>query len=542
MKKIFTTGLPVLFYLAVNAQAPFPKTMPFGKIDKADLEMTSCDFEKDANAEVLFEKGSVTFDPSFTLFYERHMRIKIFNDNGKDQANIKIQYYGGDRSESISGLQAETINLNNGSVEITKVDKKQIYTKQLDKARTEIDFAFPNVKPGSVIEFKYTLSAESVYDFPDWYFQGDIPTRYSELNTDIPNILHYKNLIMVNMPFAVNTPSVKALANVPSVREEPFMSSKKDVSQRILYELSGVDGVYQNFSATWKELGQKEVAFDDFGGQFKRKLSGEDVIIAKAKSLHTQDEKIAYVFNQVKNTMKWNERDERYTNDGTSLAWDKKIGNSTEINLIVNHLLQKVGVTSYPMLVSTRENGKVNPGYPSRYQFNKTVAFVPVDSANYFVLDATGKYNLYNEVPEDLLNGFGFFIDKENEKYDLFFLKNDRPARQVVAINAEIKPDGKMHGTAQINGFSYNRVNTLEKYKADGEKKYIDYLRDGDNNLKIASLKIDNMEVDSLPLTQNIDFTMDMAAADENYIYVKPNLFTGLGKNPFLNIPFTVIA
>ena len=91
-----------------------------------------------------------------------------------------------------------------------------------------------------------------------------------------------------------------------------------------------------------------------------------------------------------------------------------------------------------------------------------------------------------------------------------------------------------MHGTAQINGFSYNRVNTLEKYKADGEKKYIDYLRDGDNNLKIASLKIDNMEVDSLPLTQNIDFTMDMAAADENYIYVKPNLFTGLGKNPFL--------
>jgi len=41
--------------------------------------------------------------------------------------------------------------------------------------------------------------------------------------------------------------------------------------------------------------------------------------------------------------------------------------------------------------------------------------------------------------------------------------------------------------------------------------------------------------VDSLPLTQNIAFNLDLAGSDENYIYLNPNLFTPLKTNPFLS-------
>jgi hypothetical protein len=92
-----------------------------------------------------------------------------------------------------------------------------------------------------------------------------------------------------------------------------------------------------------------------------------------------------------------------------------------------------------------------------------------------------------------------------------------------------------MDGTAQISSNSYNRINEVTRYKTDGETKYIDYLRDDDNNLKIASLKFDNMDVDSLPLMQNIKFNLDLAGSDDNYIYFNSNLFTALHKNPFLN-------
>ena len=84
--------LPMLFLgafcLSVKAQTPdatIPTTQPFGKIDNADLELKTCDFEKDANAEVLFNSGSVYYDSYLNLVGEYHKRIKIFNVTRKMQ-------------------------------------------------------------------------------------------------------------------------------------------------------------------------------------------------------------------------------------------------------------------------------------------------------------------------------------------------------------------------------------------------------------------------------------------------------------------------
>ncbi len=88
MKRLF----PLLILLVLTGYVS-AQTMPFGKIDTADLKMTSCDFEKDANAMVLFDQAVVTYKFS-TVIMERHKRIKIFNDKGKDEANIRIEYLG----------------------------------------------------------------------------------------------------------------------------------------------------------------------------------------------------------------------------------------------------------------------------------------------------------------------------------------------------------------------------------------------------------------------------------------------------------------
>lgn len=540
MNKIFTILFLTTLAVSVNAQTNLsnsPTTQPFGKINKEDLEMKSCDFEKDANAEVLFDLGSVYFSPAYELVFERHVRIKIFNEKAKGAANVRLQYFDGNGVERIQSIEAETINLDNGNIEFTKVDKKLIYNSKIDRIRKEIVFSFPNVKSGSVLEYKYILVSKNVINFPTWYFQSKLPTRYSELKTDIPDILHYKTLEMVNMPYVKYAADVKALANIPSLHDEPFMTSSKDNSERILYQLKFISkgSFYRSISDTWEKIGKNLCDDDNFGGQFRRKLTGEADIINRAKNLSSDNDKIAFIFNEVKNKMKWNLDDFQFVNDGTSEAWDKKTGNSTEINLVLYHLLKKAGIEVYPMLVSTRKNGKINPVYPNNYQFNRTVAYIPIDTANFYILDATNKYNLYNEIPANLLNGFGFCIDNDNQKFKQIFLERNTPANEVNLINAEIKPDGKLNGTAELASFSYNRINALEKYKTDGEQKYIDYLRGGDNNLKISGVKFENMEVDSLPLVQNIDFSLDLTGSDDKYIYFNPNLFTGLQLNPFLS-------
>lgn len=531
--------IPVI--AGAQQKAAIPSAQAFGKVDKADLEMTKCDFEPDANAEILFDKGEVYFDTQYNIVFERHKRIKIFNDNGKDEANIRIQYYSGSHMEYVTGLQAQTINLENGAIVPVKVDKKQIFTETVDKNHSALVFSFPNVKPGSIIEFKYRLTAVDITDFPDWYFQSGLPTRYSELNTNVPDVLTYKTLPNLHYQFVVDKTSgsnthTQALANIPSVKDEPYMGTRNDNCERILFQLLSIRGTYtRSFSDTWTKVGENAMKWESFGEQLNRRLNGEDAIIAKAKTFKTDDEKIAYIFNEVKNTMKWDETYDNTTNDGTVKAWEKKSGNSAEVNLILYHLLQKAGLKVYPMMVSTRENGRINPGYPSSYQFNSTVAYIPVDSAKYYVLDATSKYNIHNQVPYNVLNSFGFLINKADAVYEMVFLQNAAPARQVILINAEIKPDGKMAGDADISSFAYNRINALRNYKTKGEKKYIENLRDNNNNLKISSLKFEDMDVDTVPLRQSINFNLDLTGSDDNYIYFNSNLFTDLNKNPFLS-------
>ena len=71
------------FATAAKAQAPaIPTAQAFGKVDKADLEMKACDFEKDANAEVLFDKGEVYFDTQYQIIFERH-QIAVPSDDIK---------------------------------------------------------------------------------------------------------------------------------------------------------------------------------------------------------------------------------------------------------------------------------------------------------------------------------------------------------------------------------------------------------------------------------------------------------------------------
>jgi Domain of Unknown Function with PDB structure (DUF3857) len=514
----------------------------YGRIDTSDLKMKSCNFEKDANAMVLFDRAEMACGlPQIVMIRQR--RIKIFNDNGKKEANIRIEYNNRFGAEAIIGLEAETINLNNGKIEYTKLDPKLIYAEHTDKNKDVILFTMPNVKAGSVIEYRYIWERGSSRNVPDWAFQCDMPTRYSQLNIFINPLIVFTALYRKDQPFVRDTISMSgyghvwAMANVPSVKDEHYMRSAADALQSVSLVISSVKygGQTNNISGTWAEVG-KEIANDkDFYQPFDQSLHDEDDLVKKAKALKTDDEKIAFLFNQVKTLMKWNEEKNWFSKDGIKSAWKKKSGNWGEINMILNRLLKLAGIKSYPMLVSTRDNGRLLSNFVSIFQINKLVTYVPVDSTKYYVLDATDKYAIYNEIPFDLLNSNGLSLNKEKEKYDLVFMKKDLPVKQVVLINAEIKPDGNMSGTAQINSFSYNKSNTLELYKTLDEKKYKNFLTDNDNNLKIASLKFENADIDSLPLTQNINFSLGLPGTDDKYIYFNPNLFTSLHSNPFIS-------
>ena len=491
--------------------------------------MTSCPFEKDANAEILFDKGVMRFESGLSM--ERHIRIKIFTYSGKKNAEIRFMYHPEFLAgKAIGNLEAETINLEDNKIVITPLDQAQIYTEKLNKNFSALVFTFPNVKPGSIIEYKFNC-----YPQKDWFFQSNLPTRYSELEVGTRNLSGLNTLrfmTYVRQPFAEDTRDKKqekqilALANIHSLPDEPYMTARKNNLQRIEFLGAG-------FLSMWGSISNDLAQYKGFGGKLDEVLSGEDEIIKKSDAKKNDDERIAFIFDTVKKVMTWDHKTFFITAHDIKSAWDKKTGNSAEINLIVYHFLSAVGFDVRPMVVCTRDYGRIDPLKPDPYALNNTVAYVRIDSSKFYVLDASNKFNLYNTIPYSILDTYGLAIKLINRSYNMVMLRDTSPVFQSVFLNAEIKPNGKMTGTAEITGDSYNKIGALSKYHLAGKDKYLDTLKKNDNNIKISSFEMLNADDDAQPLTQKIGFDMDLANSDDNYIYFNTNIFTSVEDNPF---------
>jgi len=193
--KTICISLLLLFatVLDVAAQKALPKN---GEIDKADLQITDCEFDKGAEAFKLIDVGSVEFSDErrgYITKYTRRVRIKILKEKGMSYANLVIPFIAYDEYEKIEDLVAYTYNLNNdGNIITTKVSKESIYKKKINSSFSEMIIAFPEVKTGSVIEYSYSMFRGLSLSINNWDFQSSIPVRFSEYSVRIPSFLHFK--------------------------------------------------------------------------------------------------------------------------------------------------------------------------------------------------------------------------------------------------------------------------------------------------------------------------------------------------------------
>jgi hypothetical protein len=98
--------------------------MKMGKIDKADLELTACPFDPEAEAMVLGEFGQLRLTHvtriGWRYAYDYHLRIKVVTKEGLAQADQTVTLYEGDfgNREVFRSLKGYTYNLIDGKVEL----------------------------------------------------------------------------------------------------------------------------------------------------------------------------------------------------------------------------------------------------------------------------------------------------------------------------------------------------------------------------------------------------------------------------------------
>ena len=400
-----------------------PKTK-WGDVSTAEIDFKQVSFEKDASAVILYESGKASISGAFQIHV--YKRIKILDERGMEYANQEISYYTYKGMENITGLKAQTINIENSQPVISQVDKKSIFNVKKNEYYNTLRFTFPNVKVGSILEFEYTLTDNNLGFLDAWRFQHEIPTLYSKFEIKNEMQLDYTSIMIGEkiVQFAQNKKEISdwSLTQIPSFNSLKFLYNPEDLAERIAFQLRGYmksDGFdnssssYQDVLTNWKEL-SKELE-NDYAGY--KNLSFTKDIAASIPDGKTEKESLQNVYNYFKQNYSWNNFYGISPRQSNRDVEKNRTGNSTELNLMLNSLLINKGFKTDLILISSRENGKLITSYPYLGQFNYLINLISLNDGSSYVIDASNLDYDLGFAPLRDYNHFGLILDSKSERF-----------------------------------------------------------------------------------------------------------------------------
>ena len=566
LKKIFCFA--VLFsFISINAQE-----LELGKVSFNELKEISHPKDSSAVAAILYNKGKTFFKYTdadrFTIVTEVETRVKIYKKEGYDWATKAVEYYiGSSPSEQVSFSKAVTYNLVEGKIEKTKLKSEGEFKEKKNKFWGVAKMTMPNVKEGSVIEYKYTIESPFISTFPEWKFQEKIPVNYSEYTTDVPEYYHYNSFFKgFLMPIVtkssqgrsiltsskkrngIHTVSttfsndkieyqsyvVKYVINdIAAVKDEAFVNNIDNYSSSVMHELASENfpnTLPKLYAADWESIVKSIYENENFGGELNKKNYFEEDLNVISAGLTDRNQKMTAIFQFVKERMNWNKYTGYYCNDGVKTAYKQKTGNIAEINLILTSMLQSAGFKARPVLVSTRSNGVAF--FPNKSAYNYVIVAVE-EGNNVILLDASDKYSLPNQIPFRALNWFGRLI-RENGSSETVDLMYKTISKENISLTYKIDEVGVVTGKIFKQYSDYNAQIFRSNYVGLNEQQYLEKLENRSNQIEISEYQRNNEHEIYQPVQENFSFKGNNfcdVVADK--IFISPMLFLSPKQNPF---------
>lgn len=563
--------------LAFSASAQ-TDPIKFGKIDSKDFEAQNFAADSGAEAVMLCDYGRSTIDfqdGHFRVVFDRTTRIKVLKKSGYDWANVHIPLYKNNtKSEKVTSLKGMTYNLVNGEIVREKLESTGIFSEQIDANHSVRKFTLPNVKEGSVIEYSYSVSSDFVSDFQDWQFQHTIPTRWSEYRANIPEYFDYKMLMQGYEPLAVSnheevtgqlnvrwssqivagmngyrqsggsevlTPRVTnhqwAMKNLPAFREEPYMTTMQDYLARLDFELMGTkfpNEPYQDLLGSWQKITTVLLESDDFGGQLRRAGFLKAEVAAIVAKYPEPAERVNAIVDLAKRSIVYNGNDRLTSLEGIRKAYDQHRGSSADVNLLLIALLKEAKFSATPLILSTRDHGRVDVNTPLPNRFNYVLAHVVLPNKQEILLDATDALAASDLLPERCLNTQGRLLTENSDEGR--WLTITSPQRYTHFQTAQLVLDerGGMSGKVHHEYTGYRGLEARTKLHEEGEKKYVEhaFLKSNDS-WEISKFTFQHKDVPSKPLAIDVEVKAVGNEAPASTIYLTPMRYFGEEHNPF---------
>ncbi|WP_027136813.1 DUF3857 domain-containing protein [Gaetbulibacter saemankumensis] len=552
MRKICSLLILLSHSLFIYSQQD--QNTPKYRVSLSDLRMTSHAKDSTANALVLYESGNSFVDPTtYRLHSQEKHKIKIFNKEGFDHANISIYLYQSDNNsfERVTDITATTYTLEGDQVITTKLDKNDIHDIEYDEHHDLVKFTLPNVKAGSVITYSYTTVSPFMFKYRGWEFQGDIPKLYSEYNASIPANWDYHIKLVGSEKLTINESEVKkgcltggnggkadcsvskyAMKDIPAFIEEDYMTSKSNYLARIDYELKtfkGFNGVHNDYSKTWETVDDELKSDKNIGRQLQKSVDTDDLLSPDIMNMTDPLARASAIYDYVQEHYIWNGEYRIFKEVSVKDLIKERTGNVSEINILLHNLLEAASINVKPVLLSTRKNGFATKIYPVISDFNYLIVQAEIDG-NTYLLDATDKYLHFGQLPFKCLNHYGRLLDFKNGS-SWIDIKDKNVSSIVYSVSLELKEDNAMAGHIKTRKTGYYALNTKKDYLSN-KSNYFTKLQNNYEDMEVFDFEVTDDDINASQFSEsyNLEYLTD---AIENAIYFNPFLIKFFSENPF---------
>jgi len=565
--------VPIIFVMMCVHSLHAQKSK-FGKVTVEELSESAHHLEPEAKAAILYQEGKHKLEynkskEQFVLITEVYKKIKIYDASDDSYSNVNLSLYKTNKSEEkAQSIKAVTYNLEGSKINESKLNKKSVFKEKVSKNYNKTKFALPNVKDGSIVEYKYKIISPFIFQVDKWYFQHHIPCNETFYEIEYPEHYRYKPTSSGWLPLNIEnssqqrnitfsfTKDVSTNPNVvqnkwftekvdykgviktikqydtPSIKEESYITSLNAYRSAISYELEAISWpgqTFKQYTQTWNQIATVLDESKGFGKPLRQNFKEMKPLIEQAKG-KSNVEALAEVYNHIRSTYNYNGNIGIDTDEGIKNLIKTGEGNAAEINLLLVNTLNKAGVEAYPIITKTRNSGPLNTSYPILSDLNYVFAAAIIDDKTYY-LDATDKSILPGELPLRAINMQGVLIN--GVKGIELNISNPNKSATTKMIEASVDDDQNLVCTTKqkFAGVSANAYR--QKYSnVNSNDDWMDKLEAADENMEYESIEVTNGKKGSISTSEQYSLEGCSEVINDK-IYVDVLLGNGLKENPF---------
>ncbi|NQV41002.1 MAG: DUF3857 domain-containing protein [Candidatus Marinimicrobia bacterium] len=515
------------------------------KIEPPEFERTTSPDEDSPDAVIVFDLERMLVDlHEWDIVRERHVRIQIFTEAGKEWADVRIPFW---HDHIVSEIKAQTILPDGRRI---KLEQDDIFEEGTEKKLRYKVFALPGVEDQCIIEYQYKYRTTSLGVVQPKYFQDYLRTEYSKFSMTLPQGFEY-NATTRNLPrdysqpeeIEYDSPYAKNLRrftwefyDLAPIKDEPYMYNREDHLFSINMQLVRFVNQYNDitFIEEWEDL--NKIVLEEYDSYFRNsgpleKLLTEIKPLDPAQGIQPRD-----VFLFV--------RDELTRSSSYSIWPDPmhdvikhRQGSRVEKNLLLTALLRQAGFQADPVLIARRSYGKLSLSSPNLNNFNHVIVRL-TEGEKLSLLDAGFPYSTYTLMPSDNYSGVGLLV-AEGDAMFIQFPTATQPSKRDVLTSCKLHDSGSLTGSFQIKstGFYASRLRAIYAEIEDAEKFAYDELVDHIPGIIVDSVHLElNLEDMQKSVLSTVHFQIpEYFTPGTDMIYLPTTFFQGFQTNELVS-------